>query len=181
MSTSGFYAWKHRPEAARAAADRRIGVLVREAHQRSRQTYGSPRVHADLRAQGERVSRKRVARVMRELGLRGRSRCRFVRTTDSKAGEAAAENLLARDFTATKPNERWVGDVTYLRTPHVRSEDGRHTLELYTFARAIRSLAPRAPRKRDQSVQRTLQLSPSGLKLDLDKANGRRVGHLLSP
>lgn len=118
VSPSGFYAWKLRPEAARTAADRRIGVLVQEAHRRSRETYGSPRVHAELRAQGVRVSRKRVARVMRELGLRGKSRRRFVRTTESTAGVAAAENLLNRDFRATKPNGRWVGDVTYLRTPH---------------------------------------------------------------
>jgi len=86
VSPSGFYAWKRRPEAAHSATDRRLGVLVQEAHQRSRETYGSPRVHAELRAQGVRVSRKRVARVMRELGIRGRSRRRFVRTTESKAG-----------------------------------------------------------------------------------------------
>ena len=117
VSTAGFYAWRDRPEAAHDAEDRRLGVLVWEAHKRSRETYGSPRVHAELRANGERVSRKRVVRVMRQLGLRGRSRRAFTRTTDSAHGLPTAPNLLARDFTASKPNERWVGDVTYLRTP----------------------------------------------------------------
>jgi putative transposase len=92
-------------------------VLVDEAHERSRRTYGSPRVHAELRAHGERVSRKRVVRLMQAQGLRGRVRRAYVKTTDSTHGLAVAPNLLARDFTATGPNERWVGDVTYLRTP----------------------------------------------------------------
>lgn len=118
VSASGFYAWKGRPEAAHEVQDRRLGVLVREAHERSRGIYGSPRVHAELRAHGTRVSRRRVVRVMRELGLGGRSRRRWISTTDSNHAFPTAPNLLERDVTATKPNERWVGDVTYLRSPH---------------------------------------------------------------
>ena len=117
VSTSGYYAWGQRPESAHDIEDMRLGVLIGESHRLSRGIYGSPRVHADLVAQGVRVSRKRVVRVMRELGLRGRSRRSYVRTTDSDHGLPTAENLLNRDFTASKPNERWVGDVTYLRTP----------------------------------------------------------------
>lgn len=117
VSPSGYYAWKARPEPRRAREDRRLGVLTRAAHEQSRGTYGSPRVHAELRAQGERVSRKRVIRLMQAQNLRGRTRRRFVRTTDSRGTLAPAPNLLARDFEASAPNRRWVGDVTYLRTP----------------------------------------------------------------
>ncbi len=117
VSPSGFYAWKARPECRRKREDRRLGVLVNEAYERSRRTYGSPRVHAELRNQGLHVSRKRVIRLMRARGLRGRTRRAFVRTTDSDHGEAVAENILDRDFTAIAPNQCWVGDVTYLRTP----------------------------------------------------------------
>jgi putative transposase len=117
VSPSGFYAWKSRPECQRRREDRRLGVLARESHERSGRRYGSPRVHAELRDQGVRVSRKRIIRIMRAHGLRGRVRRRFVRTTDSSHGAPVAENLLGRDFTASAPNERWVGDVTYLFTP----------------------------------------------------------------
>jgi transposase InsO family protein len=117
VSTAGYYAWRRRPESERSKQDRQLGVLVSESHARSRTTYGSPRVHADLKAQGVKVSRKRVARLMAQHGLRGRVRRAHVRTTDSPAGAPPAKNLLDRDFTATRPNQRWVGDVTYLRTP----------------------------------------------------------------
>ena len=117
VSKAGYYAWKARPECAHACEDRRIGVLVNEAHERSRRTYGSPRIHAELKAQGVRVSRKRVIRTMRQHGLRGKVRRSYVKTTDSTHGLATAPNTLDRDFTAAAPNERWVGDVTFLRTP----------------------------------------------------------------
>ena len=117
VSASGYYAWKERPEPARVREDRRLSVLAREAHEHSRGTYGSPRIHAELRARGVRVSRKRVIRLMQAQDLRGRTRRRFVRTTDSRTTLSPAPNLLARDFEAPAPNLRWVGDVTYLRTP----------------------------------------------------------------
>jgi len=117
VSPAGYYAWRSRPESERATEDRKLGVLVDESYARSRTTYGSPRVHADLKAGGVKVSRKRVARLMRERGLRGRVRRAHVRTTDSRKGNPPAENLLDRDFTATAPNKRWVGDVTYLWVP----------------------------------------------------------------
>lgn len=117
VSKSGYYAWCQRGESTRAREDRRLGVKVREAHERSRRTYGSPRVHAELQAAGERVSRKRIGRLMRVQGLVGRDRRRFVRTTQRDAKDPPAPNLLQQDFTAQAPNERWVGDVTYLSTP----------------------------------------------------------------
>lgn len=117
VSPSGYYAWRKRPESAHDREDLRIGVLIGEAHARSRATYGSPRVHAVLKAKGLKVSRKRIMRLMKGLGLRGRRPRAFVRTTDSVLGEPAAPNLINRDFTASAPNLKWVGDVTYLRTP----------------------------------------------------------------
>lgn len=117
VSKAGYYAWKRRPESNRARRDRQLAVLVRASHERGRRVYGSPRVHADLASQGVKVSRKRVIRLMRQQGLRGVGRRRFVKTTDSTETKTPAPNVLNQDFTATAPNERWVGDVTYLRTP----------------------------------------------------------------
>jgi transposase InsO family protein len=117
VSTSGFYVWIDRPASAREREDQRLSVLVREAHGRSRGIYGSPRVHAELAAQGVRTSRKRVVRLMQAGELQGRTRRAFVTTTDGHHDQPVAPNVLDRDFTATAPNQRWVGDVTYLRTP----------------------------------------------------------------
>jgi transposase InsO family protein len=114
VSRSGYYAWRRRPESRRSREDRRLGVLVGEAHERSRRTYGSPRVHAELAEQGERVSRKRVVRLMQEQNLRARVRRRFKHTTDSDHPLPVAPNLLDRRFEAEQPNQRWVGDTTEL-------------------------------------------------------------------
>ncbi|MBU8900958.1 IS3 family transposase [Corallococcus sp. M34] len=85
-------------------------------HQDSRRTYGSPRVRAELKAQGQHVGRHRVARLMREAGLRARWRRRFVHTTDSKHGLPVAPNLLACDFNPSKPDRAWVTGITYVPT-----------------------------------------------------------------
>jgi transposase InsO family protein len=116
VTRSGFYAWKKRPKPARAKSDAQLAVKVAAAHQRSRRTYGSPRVHRELRAQGVRVSKKRVERLMRENGIQGRAKRRFKRTTESKHGGPIAPNVLARQFTATEPNRVWVTDVTAIAT-----------------------------------------------------------------
>ena len=118
VSTSGFYAWQQRPASARAREDTRLRVLCREAHERSRQTYGSIRVHKALKNQGERLSRKRVVRLMQLEGIKGKRRRRFTRTTDSGHQFPVALNLLNRDFTPAKPNQSWAGDVTFLTTPY---------------------------------------------------------------
>ncbi len=117
VSPAGFYAWRKRPESDRAKEDRRLAVLVRAAHLKGRKAYGSPRVHRALQDDGVHVSRKRVIRLMQGEGLRGRGRRRFVVTTDSREATNIAANVLDRAFTATGPNQKWVGDVTYLRTP----------------------------------------------------------------
>jgi transposase InsO family protein len=115
VSRAGYYDWLGRAESTRVREDRRLRVLVRESHERSRKTYGSPRVHADLEAAGERVSRKRVVRLMQEQGLKARERRRYKCTTDSNHDQPVAPNLLARRFDADAPNMRWVGDTTELR------------------------------------------------------------------
>lgn len=116
VSRSGFYAWQRRRPSARARADAQLAREVAEVHAASHGRYGSPRVHAELRARGRRIGRKRVARLLRAQGLAARRPRRFVRTTDSRHGEPIAPNLLARDFTAAAPNRVWVTDITYVAT-----------------------------------------------------------------
>ena len=94
--------------------DARLKVLVREIHEKSRKTYGAPRVHAELSARGIRVGKKRVARLMVEEGLRARVRKRYRVMTMSESEQPVAANVLARDFTAPAPNTRWVSDTTEL-------------------------------------------------------------------
>jgi len=117
VSRAGFYASIGRPPSARALEDRRLAVLVREAHERGRRFYGSPRVHFEL-AQAHQVfvSRKRVIRIMQQEGLRARVRKRFKVTTMSEHDQPVAPNLLAQEFQADRPNQRWVGDTTELVT-----------------------------------------------------------------
>jgi transposase InsO family protein len=116
VSRSGYYAWAGRPESARAAEDRAVAAEIRAAHEASRGRYGSPRVHAELRAHGRRVGRKRVARLMRGMGLSARRKRRFRRTTDSAHALPVAPNLLGRDFTAAAPDRVWLADLTYIWT-----------------------------------------------------------------
>jgi transposase InsO family protein len=116
VSRSGYYAWASRAESARAAADRALAAEIRAAHAASRGRYGSPRVHAELRARGHRVGRKRVARLMHGMGLAARRKRRFRRTTDSRHGFPIAPNLLARNFAAEAPDRVWLADLTYIWT-----------------------------------------------------------------
>ena len=112
VSSSGYYAWCRRPASAHARRDRQLRVLVRSSFEASKRRYGSPRIHRDLLEQHERVSRKRVIRLMQEDGLRARERRRFKCTTMSDHDQPVAANLLGRQFTADAPNRRWVGDTT---------------------------------------------------------------------
>jgi putative transposase len=116
VSRAGFYAAHHRPVAARRRADQQLAVHVAAAHAASRGRYGSPRVYRELQAHGHEVGRHRVARLMREQGLRARKKRGFQRTTDSQHGLPVAPNVLDRQFTAATPNTAWVSDITYLWT-----------------------------------------------------------------
>jgi putative transposase len=116
VSTSGYYAWCHRGKSKHKVRDERLAVHIAAAHAQSRETYGSPRIHRDLRAAGESVGRKRIARIIKENGLRGTFKRRFQRTTDSAHDMPVADNILNRRFDADDDIEAWVGDITYIRT-----------------------------------------------------------------
>src|ERR671926_751672 len=117
VSPSGYYAWRCRPESARAAANRRLLADVQRLHARHRGRYGSPRMHAALRAEGRGVSRGRVERLMRRHGIRATASRRFrPTTTDSRHGLPVAPNLLEQRFVASAPNQIWLADITYIPT-----------------------------------------------------------------
>jgi putative transposase len=116
VSRAGFYAWQVRPPARRGQVDERLSVEIAAIHAESRQCYGSPRVHAELRDRGHRTSRKRVARLMRHHQLASRRRRRFRATTDSRHPFPVAPNVLARQFAQGAPDRAWVTDITYLPT-----------------------------------------------------------------
>jgi transposase InsO family protein len=117
VSRAGFYAWCGRAPSKRHTEDARISVLIHEAHERSRKTYGSPRLHVELAETHQVfVSRKRVIRLMQQEGLKARVRKRFKCTTMSDHDQPVAANLLDRNFEADRPNQKWVGDTTELVT-----------------------------------------------------------------
>jgi transposase InsO family protein len=116
VSRSGYYAWKARPVSEREKADARLAVDIAATHQASRGTYGSPRVHSDLRARGVRVGKKRVERIMKEKGIAAKRKRRFRRTTDSNHADPIAPNIVERCFEVELPNKVWVTDVTYVWT-----------------------------------------------------------------
>ena len=114
VTPSGFYAWRGRPESIRSREDRRLKVLIRTSFKEGRGYYGSPRVHDDLIEAKQRVSRKRIIRLMQADGLKARVRKRYKVTTDSNHDQPIADNLLKQQFTAERPNQRWAGDTTQL-------------------------------------------------------------------
>lgn len=115
LARSGYYAWRKRPLSTRRQQDNQLSADSQRMFTNSRQTYGSPRVHAELR-KSKPCARKRVARLMRQAKLSARPRRRTIRTTDSRHAEPVAPNLLGRAFDAPAPNQIWVADITYLAT-----------------------------------------------------------------
>ena len=116
VSRSGYYAARQRPPSARAQDDAALTERIREIHTRSRETYGSPRIHAELRYEGVHVGRKRIERLMRAAGIEGVSRRRKTRTTKRSERDRPAADLVERDFTADAPDQLWVADITYVPT-----------------------------------------------------------------
>jgi putative transposase len=116
VSRAGYYAFKQRPVSPRALRDAELCEQIGAIHSESEGTYGWPRIHAELRHRGVRVSRKRVARLMREAGLSGMVRRRRGKTTISVPGIATAPDLVRRDFAPTAPNRLWVADLTEIAT-----------------------------------------------------------------
>jgi transposase InsO family protein len=131
VSRSGFYVWLGRGESRRAHDDRRLTGLIREEHQRSRGTYGAPRIHAALKRRGEVCGLHRVERLMRAAGIRSKVRRKFKKTTDSSHPYPVAPNVLGQEFAVGGPNQVWVSDITYIWT-----EEGwlflASTMDLYS-------------------------------------------------
>ena len=116
VSSAGYYAWRSRPPSTRTAVDETLLKRVRTIHVVSRGTYGVPRVHAELRAEGCAVGKKRIARLMRTAGIVGVSRRRGMITTRRDRHARPAPDLVDRKFAADRPNQLWVGDITYVPT-----------------------------------------------------------------
>jgi putative transposase len=116
VAVSGFYAWLRRAPGRRSQQNTRLGERIVRIYQANRQVYGSRRIHAALRAEGQSCGKKRVARLMRELGLSARPRKHRTRTTDSQHDQPVVPNLLNREFTATEPTSKWVADITAIWT-----------------------------------------------------------------
>jgi putative transposase len=118
VAESGYYAWRKRPPSAHQVADEQLSQQIRQIFTEGRGVYGSPRVHAGLHQRGLACGRKRVARLMRQVGLRVHRKRRHVRTTDSQHIRPVAPNVLQRNFQAQRPNEKWVADITGIWTQH---------------------------------------------------------------
>ena len=116
VSPAGYYEWTDRAISKHKERDNVLVKRILEIHALSRTTYGSPRIHAELLATGERVGRKRIARLMRAQGVQGRMKRSFRRTTNSNHNNPVAPNILDRKFNVGDPNTNWVGDVTYIPT-----------------------------------------------------------------
>lgn len=116
VSVSGYHSWRRRPTSKRKQQDALLQQRIHDVHRCSKGRYGAPRIHAELRAEGVRVSQKRVARLMRSAGLRAKGKRRWVRTTDSHHTLPVCPNLLDRQFEVQQPNQVWASDLTYLPT-----------------------------------------------------------------
>lgn len=116
VSASGFYAWKRRGPSRRQLDDMVLLAHIRSQFAISHETYGSPRMHVELREDGVEVGRHRVARLMRENGLKALQKRRFKKTTDSAHGGPVAPNVLEQDFAAERPDQKWGADISYIWT-----------------------------------------------------------------
>jgi putative transposase len=116
VSASGYYAWRNRPASRRASVDAELIRRIRTVHASSRGTYGAPRVHAELKAEGVAIGKKRIARLMRAASLAGASRRRRTTTTRRDPAHHAASDLVQRNFAAAAANQLWVADITFVPT-----------------------------------------------------------------
>ncbi len=116
VSPAGYYRWRVRMPGARATQNQQLVEKIKAAHGASRSTYGSPKIYRKLRQQGEQVNHKRVARLMKEHGIRAKRVKKFTQTTDSRHSLPVCENVLGRDFRVARPNEVWTSDITYIWT-----------------------------------------------------------------
>jgi transposase InsO family protein len=116
VSPAGYYRWRDRAPGMRAMQNERLVEKIKAAHGASRSTYGSPKIYRQLRQQGEQVNHKRVARLMKEHGVRAKRAKKFTQTTDSRHSLPVSENILGRDFRVARPDAVWTSDITYIWT-----------------------------------------------------------------
>ena len=116
VSTAGFYAWRSRPTSEQQQRRDALLVEIRAVHAEVKQRYGSPRIHAELQANGVECCVNTVAKLMHDNDIRAKTARKFSNTTDSNHPLPVADNLLDRQFDARGPNERWVADITYIPT-----------------------------------------------------------------
>jgi putative transposase len=116
VSSSGFYNWRNRKISRRSQENQALMDQIRVIHSQVMETYGSPRMHAELLAQGQRVSLGRVERLMRENGIQAKQARRYKRTYQHREAQAPEENILDRQFYALEPNKKWVSDITFIET-----------------------------------------------------------------
>ena len=116
VGNSGFYAWLKRPESPRNRKNQRLLMEIKVLHQKSRKTYGSPRIHAELIEKGYACGKHRVARLMRQHGIVSKHRRKFKVTTNSAHSYPVADNLLRRRFDVSEPGHCWISDITYIPT-----------------------------------------------------------------
>lgn len=142
VSRSGYHAWARRPPSRRTQDNARLEVAIQAAHQRTRASYGPARLQAELRDDGFPASVSRIKRLRRKLGLRCKQVRRFTTTTESNHALPVAENVLAQTFVATRPNETWVTDITYVPTAegwlYVAGIKDLYTCEVVGYAMGAR-------------------------------------------
>jgi putative transposase len=154
VSRSGYYAWLHRPESDRKKENRGLAVRIKVIHGQKRKTYGSPRIHQELNGNGVKCSRNRVARIMKQEGIRAVVPRKYKATTDSKHNLPVAPNLLKQDFDIKEPNKVWLADITYIST-----------LEGWLYLAAVMDLGCRRIKGWSMSNRLTKELALDALKM----------------
>jgi putative transposase len=159
VSRSGFYAWQQRPQSDRSQRQEQLVRQMRGIHAEWRKdSYGSPRMYQELKARGHEVSENTVARLMKEHGLRATTVRKFRHTTDSNHAYPVAQNVLDREFAATRPNEKWVSDITYVWTD-----------EGWLYLAAVEDLYSRKVVGWSLGERMTSELTNSALKMAIDR------------
>jgi putative transposase len=154
VSRSSYYAWLHRPESARKKENRNLATRIRVIHGQKRKTYGSPRIHQELNENGVKCSRNRVARIMKQEGIRAIVPRKYKATTDSKHNLPVASNLLKQDFDIKEPNKVWLADITYIAT-----------LEGWLYLAAVMDLGCRRIKGWSMSNRLTKELALDAIKM----------------